>query len=302
MNLDILKKAVVTVGMKCRKYSPEILVVAGTAAIIGSIVFACKGTLKVEDIIEEAEKKKNQIKTQPRSEEYTDQDAKRDMTLVYIKTGAKLAKVYLPAITLGAAGLGCFYGSVGILKRRNLALAAAYNAVDTAYKAYRGRVRDEVGEETEERLYKGIDKMKIDTVVKDENGKEKKAKKEAEVYKDYDDPNNYTPYAKYFDEFSKNYYRGDPERNMAFLKAQQNYANDLLHARGHLFLNEVYDMLDIPRTQAGQAVGWIMGMGDDFVDFGLYDGKNERVRAFVNGYEPSILLDFNVDGPIWDKI
>ena len=91
-----------------------------------------------------------------------------------------------------------------------------------------------------------------------------------------------------------------------FLFKQQNYANDTLKARGYLFLNEVYDMLGIPRTKAGQVVGWIYDekhpIGDNFVDFGIVDVNNERSRAFMNGYERSIILDFNVDGNILDLI
>ena len=91
-----------------------------------------------------------------------------------------------------------------------------------------------------------------------------------------------------------------------FLKDQQRYANDILKSKGHLFLNEVYDMLSIPRTKAGQVVGWIYDekhpVGDNFVDFGIYDIYNERARDFVNGYERTILLDFNVDGNILDMI
>lgn len=95
----------------------------------------------------------------------------------------------------------------------------------------------------------------------------------------------------------------DPERNFQFLRLQQNYANELLKARGYLFLNDVYDMLGIPRTKAGQVVGWVYDqdnpIGDDFVNFGFYDHHNED---FINGYENSILLDFNVDGMILDRI
>ena len=91
-----------------------------------------------------------------------------------------------------------------------------------------------------------------------------------------------------------------------FLRAQQQYANDKLIAQGHLFLNEVYDMLGLPRTKAGAIVGWVYddnnAVGDNFVDFGIYDVHRETARDFVNGYERSILLDFNVDGVIYDLI
>ena len=110
-----------------------------------------------------------------------------------------------------------------------------------------------------------------------------------------------SPYARFFDETVYEW-KPDPLMNKCFLDAQQRYANNLLEARGHIFLNEVYDMLGFQRTREGAVVGWIKnGDGDGYVDFGIYDG-NERSRAFVNGHETSILLDFNVDGTIWDKI
>ena len=62
-------------------------------------------------------------------------------------------------------------------------------------------------------------------------------------------------------------------------------------------------MLGIPRTKAGQVVGWIFDkdnpIGDNYVDFGLLNTQNED---FVNGYKRSVLLDFNVDGMILDRI
>ena len=63
-------------------------------------------------------------------------------------------------------------------------------------------------------------------------------------------------------------------------------------------------MLGIPKTKAGQVVGWVYDpehpVGDNYVDFGLFDLDRERVRRFVNGDERNILLDFNVDGNIWE--
>lgn len=109
-------------------------------------------------------------------------------------------------------------------------------------------------------------------------------------------------YARFFDEGSPAWSK-DSEYNLMFLKQQQQYANDLLKKRGHIFLNEIYDMLGIPRTKAGAVVGWVYDennpIGDNYVSFGITDERNAN---FVNGYEKSVLLDFNVDGNIWDKI
>ncbi|MCA1800666.1 MAG: DUF6353 family protein, partial [Actinobacteria bacterium] len=109
-------------------------------------------------------------------------------------------------------------------------------------------------------------------------------------------------YARYFDEGSTVWSR-ERDYNRLRIRAIQNYANDMLKARGHLFLNEVYDELGLPRSRAGAVVGWVMSKsGDNFVDFGIYNQENERARAFVNGQEQSILLDFNVDGVIYDLL
>lgn len=93
---------------------------------------------------------------------------------------------------------------------------------------------------------------------------------------------------------------------MHFLKNQQNYCNDLLKTKGHLFLNEVYDILGMLETEAGKVVGWVYDeknpIGDNFVDFGIFDMNDERNFDFINGYENTAILDFNVDGNILDYI
>jgi hypothetical protein len=111
-----------------------------------------------------------------------------------------------------------------------------------------------------------------------------------------------SPYARWFDDTCRAWTK-DPEYNLMFLRAQQTYANDLLKAKGHLFLNEVYDMFDISRSSVGQIVGWIYNennpVGDNFVDFGLYSLHNKEC---INGLKRDFILDFNVDGIIIDKI
>ena len=110
----------------------------------------------------------------------------------------------------------------------------------------------------------------------------------------------YSVYARVFDKTSI-MWDHNGEVNRHFLKAQQSFANDLLKFNGHLFLNEVYDLLGMPRTKAGAIVGWIYNSenGDGYVDFGL---DRPGAARFVNGYVSTVILDFNVDGPIADKI
>ena len=291
-------------GFKLKKHSPEILVVAGVIGTVASAVMACKATTKVSDILEKTKEDIDSIHdcaaNESLADEYTPEDTKKDLAIVYIQTGVKLTKLYAPAVALGVLSLGSILASNNILRQRNVALAAAYATVDKGFKEYRNRVVERFGEEVERELRHNIKAKKIEKIVVGEDGKEKKVKETVQVASD---PNTYSDYARFFDDGCTGWEK-DSEYNLMFLRAQQQYANDKLRANGHLFLNEVYDMLGIPRTKAGQVVGWVYNtenpVGDNYVDFGTYDMHREVVRNFVNGYERTILLDFNVDGNIWD--
>ena len=298
-----LMKTYKKVELKAIKHSPEILAGVGVVGVVGSLVLACKATTKLSDVLEESKEQLDKIKevaADPAYEEkYSQDDAKKDTTITYVQTAMKVTKLYAPSVILCASSLGCLLASNNILKKRNAALSAAYMTVDKSFKEYRKRVADRFGEEVEKEIRYNIKAEEITKV--DENGNE--VTETIKVMDGTDDPNSYSDYARFFDE-SCAAWQNDAEYNLTFLKAQQQYANDLLKARGRLFLNEVYRMLGIDETKAGQVVGWVYNpdnpTGDNFVDFGIYNMQRERVRAFVNGYEPNILLDFNVDGVIWN--
>lgn len=307
--LENLKQGVVKgynkVSLQAVKHSPEILAGIGVVGVVASTVLACKATMKINDVLEDAKDQLDKVKevaNDPKyADQYSEEDAKKDISVIYVQKGVEIVKIYLPAITVGAVSLGCLLASNNILRKRNAALGAAYATLDKSYKTYRNRVAERFGDEVEKEIRYGIKAEKVEKTVIDENGNEVTVEEEVKVM----DPNLYSDYARFFDEASP-YWQKDPEYNLMFLKAQQQYANDLLKARGRLFLNEVYEMLGIEKSKAGQIVGWVYDpvnpVGDNFVDFGIYDMSKERVRAFVNGYEPNILLDFNVDGNVWDAM
>ena len=223
------------------------------------------------------------------------------MRIVYARTGLQLVKLYAPAVSLGVLSVASILSSNNIMRKRNVALAAAYTTVDRSFKEYRNRVVDRFGEELDKELKYNLKNAEVEETVVDEKGKEKTVKKTVSVA----NPNEYSEYARFYEDGCNGWMK-DAEHNLWYLKQQQNYANDLLRTRGYLFLNEVYDMLGIPRTRAGQVVGWFYDekdpSHDNFVDFGIFDITKEGSRDFVNGYERSILLDFNVDGMILDRI
>lgn len=309
---DILKNVKLTAnrtGLKIKKHSPEIMLVAGVIGVVGSTVMACKATTKLDDVLEESKEKIDQIKHYtehpeelPEGSDYTEEDGKKDLTIVYVQSAVKVAKLYAPAVILGGLSIASIVGSHRILNKRNVALAAAYATVDKSFKEYRGRVVERFGKDLDKELRYDIKAKEIEETVVNEKGEEEVVKSTVEVV----DPNKVSDFARIWEDGNPGWSK-DPNHNLIFLKHQQRYANDLLQSRGHLFLNEVYDMLGFPRIPAGNVVGWIYDekqpIGDNFVDFGIYSDPNDQAKVnFVNGYERNILLDFNIDGNIMDLI
>lgn len=292
-------------GLKLKKHSPEIMVIGGVIGVVGSTVLACKATTKLSGILEESKENVDQIKDYVEengySEKYSEEDCKKDLAITYTQTAVKVAKIYAPAVILGTLSITSILAGHNITRKRNLALSAAYVAIDKSFKEYRARVVERFGEKLDKELRYNIKQGESEEIVRNDEGGEEVVKSTTE----YADPNTYSEYARFFDDGCLGWTK-DPEANLTFLKQQQNYANDKLKRKGFLFLNDVYSMLGIQPTKAGQIVGWIYDeknpIGDNFVDFGIYDINRPKNRDFVNGYERVILLDFNVDGNILDMI
>jgi Family of unknown function (DUF6353) len=278
-------------SLTLQENAPQLLFGAGIVGMIGSTVLACRGTLKLETTLEKGQKDLA-IHKAITDEKYTDPERRRDIGRIYIRTGLEIGQLYAPAILVGGAAVVCLSKSHNILMQRNAALTAAYVAVDRAFREYRTRVVDRYGEEVDREMRYGAEKVEI---VNPETGRKKTVTRVA--------PGEPSMYARFFDPMSSAWSK-DPEINFIYLKAKQTYFNHLLQARGHVFLNEVYDDLGLKHSGAGAVVGWRMTddrVGDNFVDFGLFR-DDQSVRDFVNGREGAILLDFNVDGVIFDKI
>jgi len=277
-----------------KKHSPELMTGLGIVGVVASGVFTVKATLKVQPVIEDMKTDVNTVKNVHDTGATTDKEFKKDLTKAYFKGSTKIAQLYWPSVTLGALSIGALIGGASISHKRVVGLAAAYKASEMTFHEYQDRVREELGEEKELELRTGLRAVEQE----DEDGK----KEVAMVF----DPSFGTPsmYAKWFDEMNHNWSR-EANENLFFLRQVQESANHKLYTRGHLFLNEVYDMLGFERTGAGQFVGWVAGAGgkDRQVDFGLYQGRSTAQREFINGgNQPVVLLEFNVDGSIYDLI
>ena len=305
MKTDIManiSRSLNKIGFKFKKHSPEILIVVGITGTVTSAVMACRATLKVTDIVDEAKETVDKIhdgvenhKHTSDGAEYTQEIANKDLAIVYTQTAWKFIKLYGPSVALGVASISCLLGS-------NIALAAAFKAVDTSFKEYRGRLIDRFGKDLDRELRFGIKAKEVEEKVVDENGNETTVTKTVEVV----DPNAvHSIYSIAFCEGNTGWTR-NAELNKVFLIQQQNYANDKLRLRGYLTLNDVYEMLGAPTTAYGQIAGWVYtddsSIGDNFVDFGIFDINNEKACDFVNGFEKSIILDFNCIGNILEYI
>lgn len=292
-------------SLVAKKYSPEILIVAGIAGTVVSTVMACKATTKVSAVIEDAKKQIDTVhevlETPELNEKYSQEDSKKDLTIIYAKTGVELVKLYGPAVIMGVASIGCILTSHNIIRKRNVALAAAYATVDQGFKEYRSRVVERFGEELDKELKYNIKAKEIEERIVDEDGNETVEKKTVNVA----GPHINSMYARCFDETCTGWVR-DSELNLYFLKQVEEWATKKLEKYGHLTLNEVYEKIGFQKTRAGAEVGWIYDeerpIGDNRVNFFIHDLHDENKRAFVNGYEKSIWVDFNVDGYILDKI
>ena len=289
--------------LQIQKNSPTLLFGAGIAGFITTTVMASRATLKADDILKTASddlEKVEEVKSNAALCEehgYTDDDAVKDRFYIYSRLAVDLGKLYGPTIVVGVLSIVALTKSHRILSSRNNALMAAYAGLDRSYRAYREKIREEFGEDRERELY--LDAREQTVAVRDEETGDAKVL-----------PTGFriiggravSPYARFFDETATEWVP-DSEYNWLFLRNQQSYMNDMLRSRGHVFLNEVYDRLGMNRSREGAIVGWVISKdGDNYVDFGFFDQDHRATRDFVNGNERSVLLDFNVNGVIYDLI
>ena len=283
--------------LQVRKHSPVLLFGAGIVGVVATAVLASRATLKLDETLDETNYDLDRIRDSVIHENYSETDRQRDMAIVYAKAAGKVARLYGPSMLIGMASVAALTGSHVILTRRNTAIMAAYAVLDRGWREYRARVVNELGVDKDLEFRHGTTLCLADEV---------------------DVENGITPgtivgkmvggasvYARFFDEFSPNWEKA-PGYNSMFLSCQQNFANDLLRSRGHVFLNDVYDMLGIPRSKEGAVAGWIYDLKnkeiDNRIDFGIFDVNQHEGMRFVLGHNDAVLLDFNVDGLIWDKI
>lgn len=314
MKLSAIKKSIVTAGSKVvfqtKKHSPELLLIGGLVFGVTCVVKACQATTKAAPVLQEAKSDVDAIHeaidaaANEETVNYPVETAKKDLTRVYIRTGGQLAKLYAPAVGFGILAGGCVLGGHRILKKRNIALAAAYTAVDSAFKEYSGRVKELVGDEVEQDLRHGIVAKTIKKQLVDDNGEVHDTEETIKVVDG--DPDQPGGYARYFDERCRGVWKPNHELNLMTLRCEQQYANDLLVTNRVVFLNDVNRRLGLPETVEGQQVGWIYDPndpnGDNHINFRIREVCRKKTGSLTDEYEPVIMIDPNVDGPIFQAL
>src|SRR5436190_12635223 len=129
---EVINKGIARNALLAQKASPEILLGAGVAGLVGSTVLACRATLKMDELMVETKTKLHVAKTLEHVE-YSEKDRSRDISLIYFQSSVKIARLYAPAIILGGISIYALTTSHKILTRRNVALTAAYGALERGF-------------------------------------------------------------------------------------------------------------------------------------------------------------------------
>lgn len=293
-----MQKMVKSCAIVLRQKLPQILVYGGCVGVVIGGVKACCDSMAMPELLDDHKERVEKVHKN-HQDEPDSKEEKRELVTAYATTGAEIVKLYAVSVSIEAVSIISILAGNNVLRKRNLALAAACSEITASFNTYRGKVVEKYGQAADDELRFGITQAKIEETVVDEDGKTKKVKKTVDVMNGLP-----SDYARYFAHGEARGWEQNDNYNELFLKGQQNAANHILYTNKILFLNDIYDMLGIDRSISGQAVGWIMDEdseeSDCHVDLRFRKVYRESADA-ENGYESVWLIDPNVDGPILDR-
>ena len=300
INTKTLRKSFKKAQLTVRKHSPEILMVAGVIGTVAGAVMACKETLELEDVLDECKQEKMELEEQyAMCEEYSEDALKKDQVKLTIKQAAKIVKLYAPSVIMEVTSIGVIFASNDIMRKRNASMAAAYATLNSMYKRYRQNVIESYGEEVDKDMRFGVKHEKVTEIDEDGN----KVKIDARIVDLDNTALAISDYSRFFQSGCRGFDASSGRYNLLYLKGIQAMFNNKLIADGYVMLNDVYRELGFDTIPEGWSIGWVYDesnpIGDNYIDFGLYEARNKNQRA-VNDWEPVILMDFNVDGNLYE--
>ena len=300
INTKTLRKSFKKAQLTVKKHSPEILMVAGVIGTVAGAVMACKETLELGDVLDECKQEKMELEEQyAMCEEYSEDALKKDQVKLTIKQAVKIVKLYAPSVIMEATSIGVIFASNDIMRKRNASMAAAYATLNSMYKRYRQNVIESYGEEVDKDMRFGVKHEKVTEIDEDGN----KVKIDARIVDLDNTALAISDYSRFFQMGCKGFDASSGRYNLLYLKGIQAMFNNKLIADGYVMLNDVYRELGFDTIPEGWSIGWVYDeanpIGDNYIDFGLYEARNKNQRA-VNDWEPVILMDFNVDGNLYE--
>lgn len=284
------------VAFGLRKVGPEIGTVAGMAGIAVSAIYLYKAVNESKDILAKVKEEVKKLEDEGADE--------KDIKAVKIAGGVAVAKkVAIPA-GLAVASSATVLGIHHEMRKENRRLSDVITQTSLAYNALKNEIREQLGDEQADELIYGVrkpDKKEIKEIEENSPRKDEITDEERKSYRISDGEEiTPSPYAVFFDETCNNY-SDDPEYNKNTLILLQAQLNERLRRVGYVYLNEVYEKLGVEKTEAGHVMGWRYAPhdpnheGDNQIDFNMWDIRSRANRRFINGYEPVVLLDFNID-------
>lgn len=177
-----------------------------------------------------------------------------DESLTKREKRIKILKLYGPLSFVSILSLVCFAVSYRTVNKKYAALLTAYSVLNSDFLNYRKDTMQylQPTERTELKMLPAVS----------------------------------TSYSVVFDS-SHNDWSDNKQNNLVYFQGKQDLANELNQTKGHILLNEVFDILGFPRTNIGSQVGWL------YTDEIIF-----RIRDCRTYY----IINFEVTGYVFDKI
>lgn len=286
-----------------KKNSPEILVGAGIATLIGSLVYTVIGTLNTGVDVTNAVCEIDEVEN---DDSLMEEERRKKKHGIYINAGLNIARNYAPAVTLATVSAGCLIGSNAIMRRRAFSLAAAYSALDSTFSDYRTRVIDEYGDEVDKKMRYGLTTKEVEVEqIDEETGEVVKTKA---TVTDADESATTVWYKRQY-ELSDGTVIVNPnwqpnkDLNTTFVLAQIAWFNGRLSRGEHVWQDDIYKELGIPvdgYRQEAHVLGWTPDKnGEKYIKCRLYN--KEESGEFISNDDGDLLLAFNPDGMLYYK-
>lgn len=231
--------------------SPTILTVAAVAGVVTTAFLVAKAAPKAQtDIRSEEEARQEEL------------DLVDKVLITY--------KHYLPATVTGGITIACIIGANSINMKRTSALAGAVGLSELAFKNYRDKVVEHIGEKKEERVH---DEVMQEVVNKNPLG-------ESQILITGNGR------SLFLDNFSERYFESDMES----IRRAVNDVNEQIFSTDSASLNDFYNAIGIKGSKVGDDLGWTQTnklevrysatLTDDGRPCGVIDYRKSPIRDY----------------------